>query len=74
MTEVKKTIAGMKEMGFQGVILGYAREFDATEMMNTFCQAESSATDRSDEAINIWRDGNLKTLSMIGEGDILAVK
>jgi proline dehydrogenase len=66
--EVNKCVTDMKNMGFKGVILGYAKEVNVTGGANHFDMASTDA------AIKAWKDGTLKTLRMIGEGDILSVK
>lgn len=73
--EVKGTIATIKEMGYEGVILGYAKE--------TLVDKNSSAGEASQaggggevlaKAVEEWKVGTLKTLEMLGKGDFLAVK
>lgn len=73
-TEVKKTVADMKSIGFKGVILGYAKEVSVTGGKSGFELAHLTAEDASESTIREWKEGTLKTLGMIGEGDILAVK
>ncbi|CAG8946119.1 unnamed protein product [Penicillium salamii] len=80
-TEVRTTIENIKDMGFKGVILTYAREIvvDASK-----ASAETAATDRKPEVstigslnnadIEAWRQGVLETAGMVGKGDILALK
>ncbi|CAG8232067.1 unnamed protein product [Penicillium salamii] len=80
-TEVRATIGNIKDMGFKGVILTYAREVvvDASK-----ASAETAATDREPEVstigssnnadIEAWRQGVLETAGMVGKGDILALK
>lgn len=69
--EVKRTMKSMKKMGFGGVILGYAKE---TLDEKTRSLASASKTDAKELAIEQWKMGTLKTLSMLGDGDFLAVK
>ena len=72
--EVKNTVRSMKDWGFKGVILGYARDVVLSHD-DSQSQEGSSAKDAANaHMIEEWKEGNLKTLSMIGEGDILAVK
>lgn len=63
-TAVKKTVAQMKQTGFQGVILGYAKEFAADE--------GEAGNDELD--VRRWKEGYEKTMDMIGPGDFMAVK
>jgi proline dehydrogenase len=72
--EVKATISTMKEMGFAGVILGYARE---TMVDKSATPEEAAAAGKSrpfDRVITEWKEGTLRTLGMLGENDYLAVK
>lgn len=70
--EIQETINSIKDMGYTGVILCYAREITINKD-----DADSSAK-VSDEAIvkniNAWRDGNLETLESVGEGDYIGIK
>ncbi|KAH9217517.1 proline oxidase-like protein [Leptodontidium sp. 2 PMI_412] len=61
---VKKTVTQMKQVGYQGVILGYAKEFAADE--------GEVGNDELD--VRRWKDGYEKTMDMIGPGDFMAVK
>jgi len=73
-SEVRKTVSTMKEMGFKGVILGYAREVIVDPAATREEAAGSGSTKSIESAIDQWRDGNLRSLPMIGNGDFLAVK
>ncbi|KAJ5584933.1 Proline oxidase [Penicillium hispanicum] len=74
--EVSKTVAAIKRIGYQGVILGYSKEI----VVNPNDQAvygESGSTTYSDkcyEMVECWKNGTLETLRMVDAGDILAVK
>lgn len=74
-TEVRKTIAGLKNIGFTGVILGYAREVVLTDK-----QAKNLAeTDQEDELcikneIIPWAEGTLETVRLAEPGDFVALK
>lgn len=79
--EVQSTIANIKDMGFKGVILTYAREVvvDATgtasEVKSSSAAEQSSKSESSKNPdIEAWREGVLQTVGMVGEGDILALK
>ncbi|KAF7540446.1 hypothetical protein G7054_g1349 [Neopestalotiopsis clavispora] len=73
-TEVRKTIADFKSLGFRGVILGYAKEVNVTGGDTDFDVPSSAATELDSECVKAWSDGVLKTLKMVGHGDFLAVK
>ncbi len=73
-TEVKKTIATIKDMGFKGVILGYAKEFIVDPTATPEEAARSGLVQSCDSCIDEWREGNLRSLRMLGSGDFLAIK
>ncbi|KAF2440811.1 proline oxidase Put1 [Karstenula rhodostoma CBS 690.94] len=68
-SDIKRTIADIKSVGFKGVILNYAREIIAHDLADADGLADVSA-----EHIQQWLDGNLKTLSAIGAGDYIGIK
>jgi proline dehydrogenase len=72
--EVKNTIAMTKAMDYECVILGYAKEPIVRKNANGTEVARTVDAEASNEAIKSWRNGNLRTLSMLGSGDFLAVK
>lgn len=69
--EVKKTIVDMKSMGFDGVILGYARE---TLAHGSDGPKTGSTAVSVEQAVELWKLGTLETLAMLGPGDFLAIK
>jgi hypothetical protein len=81
--EVKNTIGNIKDMGFKGVILTYAREVvieasgeqevgvGVKEVKEEGIPAQEPAFD---EGIEAWRQGVLETASMLEERDFLALK
>lgn len=72
--EVRKTVSTMKDMGFKGVILGYAKEVIVDPGATREEAAGSGSAKLIEGAIDQWREGNLRSLPMIGTGDFLAVK
>jgi proline dehydrogenase len=68
--EIKRTLDYLKTMGFKGVILIYSREIPAMPV-EKLCELESVA---HDEDIDIWRDGNVRTLDMVEPGDYVGIK
>lgn len=73
--EVIQSVSKVKEMGYQGVILGYSKEIvlDPHDHPTTL-GASKVYSPRCYEMINEWKEGTLQTLRMIGPGDFLAVK
>jgi proline dehydrogenase len=72
--EVRKTIAQMKGLGFRGVILGYAKEVNVTGGETRFETHRIPGLDIDAASVKEWKDGTLKTLSLLGKGDFLAIK
>jgi proline dehydrogenase len=68
--EIKKTMDYLKTMGFKGVILIYSKEIPAMPV-EELRELESVA---QDEDIDIWRDGNVRTLDMVEPGDYVGIK
>jgi hypothetical protein len=70
----------LKDLGFKGVILTYAKEmvFDhKNESANHHTSdkfVDAKAVAAHDTDIEAWRAGTLSTLDLISEGDILALK
>ena len=69
--EVKGTIDRIKKVGFQGVILGHAREIEGED--DLVSQIEECG-ERTDTCISKWLELNLETLALIGRGDYINVK
>jgi proline dehydrogenase len=72
--EVKQTVRQMKKLGFKGVILGYAKEVNVSSGARGLDAVGTASEDLNEIAVREWKEGTLKTLSLIGEGDFLAVK
>ncbi|EHK50739.1 uncharacterized protein TrAtP1_005175 [Trichoderma atroviride] len=70
--EVKATIQNIKNMGFRGVILTYAKETSGkSSSEKDLSNDESKGVDSETMA---WHQGVLQTVRMIGDGDFLALK
>ncbi|EFX01442.1 proline oxidase [Grosmannia clavigera kw1407] len=71
--EARKTIAGLKNIGFSGVILGYAKEAVLQDG-----ETESLSVKGADEAtkqeIASWTEGTLETVRIAAPGDFVALK
>jgi proline dehydrogenase len=74
--EVSQTVADIKKIGYQGVILGYSKEsvLDYNEMTSVDVSGTSHYSDKCYEMIEEWKRGTLETLNMVGPGDFLAAK
>ena len=74
--EVSRTVAEIKKIGYQGVILGYSKEIvlDPNEKLAHDDTGSATYSDKCYEMIEEWKKGTLETLRMVGPGDFLAVK
>lgn len=72
--DVRATVKQVKALGFKGVILGYAKEVNVSNGARGVEAAGEAKLDVDELAVREWKEGTLKTLSLIGEGDFLAVK
>lgn len=68
--EVRRTIASLKDIGFTGVILGYAKEDWPTGEQAGDVAAEESVSTEIDQ----WATGNMQTVLMAAPGDFVALK
>lgn len=71
-SEICQTKNTIRSMGYSGIILGYGKEIQVTPS-NSVQLLRSQSTEH-DADIEEWKEGNLKTLDMVGEGDWLAIK
>lgn len=75
--EVRRTIDGLKGIGFTGVILGYAKEVVLTEEQTRNLSASAhgpTAEDCIRNEIMPWAAGTLETLKLAGPDDFVALK
>lgn len=73
LKDVRTTLSGLKETGYKGVILAHAREIVLESGGNVSTEEKyDDHVARSD--VEGWKQSNLETLSMVEEGDFLAVK
>ncbi|MCJ1418105.1 proline dehydrogenase [Xylographa parallela] len=72
MAEVRKTMTSLKDIGFDGVILGYAREV-VMEGGESVGKEETDAAIVKAEVI-AWKKGTLETVSLAQKGDYVALK
>lgn len=74
--EVQATINRLKNIGFNGVILGYAREVVLTEKQAA--EVESTAGQETQKVIDNeivpWAEGTLETVRLAQPGDFVALK
>lgn len=67
--EIDRTKVEAKQIGFEGIILCYGRETGVGDLVG-----EQTGGERLAAEVGQWRDGNLRTLDMIGKGDWVGMK
>lgn len=75
--EVRRTIDGLKNIGFTGVILGYAREIvlsDSQTRTLSPCDEGPLAAECLRNEIGPWAAGTLETVRLAQPGDFVALK
>lgn len=77
LQEVAKSSKEIKTMGYQGIILGYAKEVVLDDPAETGTASNTQDNEYRPchyEVVEEWKNGTLETLRMVGPGDFLAVK
>ncbi|RAL61206.1 hypothetical protein DID88_010285 [Monilinia fructigena] len=72
--QVRARVAAMKNLGFRGIILGYAREVNITGGVAQHGSEISVTKEAGESAIKEWRDDLMNTISLLQPGDFLSVK
>lgn len=76
--EVRSTIAGLKGIGFNGVILGYAKEVVLPENVAQSLVADADSGKETpaiiENEISPWAHGTLETVGLAEPGDFVALK
>ncbi|PNS18122.1 Proline dehydrogenase 1, mitochondrial [Sphaceloma murrayae] len=71
--EIRQRVAGIRDLGFSGVILAYGKEVVVYDRSK--CSNDAIPLVREhDEEIGLWEKGNLETIAMLEDKDFLAVK
>ena len=71
--EVRRTVLGLKGMGYRGVILGYAREVCLGEG-EVGALGEKMGASGVDMEMEAWKKGTLETVRLAEEDDFVALK
>lgn len=76
--EVSKTISGLKQMGYSGVILGYGREVvmdeDEANAVGISKAEDLADAERNAKEVREWREGTMQTVELADAGDFVALK
>lgn len=67
--EVQQSIRDIKDLGYRGVLLGYAREVLSGEDSPSLLDEKAVRAE-----VQTWLDGTLQTVDMAQEGDFVALK
>jgi hypothetical protein len=76
-TEVRQTIDSLKNIGFKGVILGYAKEVVLSEAQTenlASCGQDAAAEEGIRKEIESWATGTIETVLLAAPGDFVALK
>ncbi|KAL9616681.1 MAG: hypothetical protein Q9160_008469 [Pyrenula sp. 1 TL-2023] len=71
--EIQRTASDNRRLGFSGIVLCYGKEVQV-RADNKILGHNQEKVIVMDTEIKQWRDGNIQTLGMIGEGDWLGIK
>lgn len=72
--EIKRTVEGLKSMGYPGVILAYAREVVMDEDEATALSEGSKPSADSKDEVNQWEMGTIDTVKLATSDDYVGVK
>lgn len=73
--EVRHTIKGLRDLGYKGVILGYAKEVVMDDKETSALAATKDAQKCClEKEILPWKKGTLETVELAGPDDFVALK
>ncbi|KAM0794846.1 proline oxidase PrnD [Usnea florida] len=72
--EIRGRISQIKSLGFSGVILCYGKEIQIQKPNVSQRDDLQYSHQAFDQELELWKQGNLETLDMIGDGDYLGIK
>ena len=72
--EIQAKISQIKSLGFSGVILCYGKEVQIQKSSQPHVDDRHDSHETFDQECELWKQGNLETLDMIGDGDYLGIK
>ena len=72
--EIQGRISQIKSLGFSGVILCYGKEIQIQKPSLSRADDLRYSHQAFDQELELWKQGNLETLDMIGDGDYLGIK
>lgn len=72
--EIQARISQIRSLGFSGVILCYGKEIQIPESSRPNIEVLHDPHQTLDQEVELWKQGNLETLDMLGPGDYLGIK
>ena len=72
--EIQAEISQIKALGFSGVILCYGKEVQIQKASASQGVDLRYSHQAFDQELELWKQGNLETLDMKGDGDYLGIK
>ena len=72
-SEIQKTVNGLKEIGFAGVILAYAKEI-VLEKGHDWSRCTDVDYRETVAEVKAWKEGNLKTVGLTTSGEFVGLK
>ena len=73
-SEIQARMSQIKSLGFSGVILCYGKELQIQEPIQPRVDDFKDSHQSVDQELEWWKQGNLETLNMLGDGDYLGMK
>ena len=73
-SEIQARMSQIKSLGFSGVILCYGKEIQIQKPSQPRVDDFKNSHQSLDQELELWKQGNLETLDMLGDGDYLGIK
>ena len=73
-SEIQARMSQIKSLGFSGVILCYGKEIQIQKPSQPRVDDFKDSRESFDQELEFWKQGNLETLDMLGDGDYLGIK
>lgn len=71
--EIQKTVDGLKDIGFSGVILAYAKEI-VLQKNHDLSKCKDVDYAEAKAEVQAWKEGNMKTVGLTKSGDFVGLK
>ena len=72
-SEIQKTVHGLKEIGFTGVILAYAKEI-VVQKDHDMSRCKNVDYTETVAEVQAWKEGNLRTIGLTTSGEFVGLK